>query len=606
MTYATEKARLGREPFVQIELDMDYCSNLYGGGLLSPLDGTCTAALASGNECYNVRYDCQDTDNFVKTTKTYTLCTPHPNLPVGTTMFPCIVGEPKFTPTEIKPDGGMSLRSGVSITVKDFPHHDRGIDPYISTRSYSADSQGTFWGKWLARNPYYVGRLIRIKAGYIGESGYATADLQTRLYVIDKITGPVISGDDILYTIIGKDILNLAKNEKIRIPAPSDGALNADILAADTSLVLDGGTTVADYPSGGGTVVIGDEWITYASRTASTLNSLTRGANGTTADNHSTGDGVQIVKNFTGTPVAVINEILTTYVGISSSYIDYGLSPQGSWDDEETNWHSGVSINAYIGTPTGAFKLLSELCDVFQIDLWWDEVNQKVRLKTNTPPLGNASITELNDTDNLIADKTTVKEDPGRRISRVILHYHKLNMGDDDRISNFARHHFETDSVVEGTNLYDEIKLKETKTLWLTSSNDSTAIQSAQRIIARFGETPTTIKFVLDAKDSDLKTGDLCDITTKRPQNTDGSDKITRFQVIKCKEIKQGHQVEYEALISSFTYNTRYAYVADNALDATSPMTVYDLATAAEKSANAFIGPNSGVFPDGGSLYLII
>ena len=568
--------------------------------------GACTAALSAGNECRNVRLGCQDTDNFTKIIKPRNFCTSHPNLPVGTELIPCIKGEPKFTPTEIKPDGGISLRSSISITVTDFPHHDRGVDPYFATRSYTANEQGTYFGKLLANNPYYVGRLMRVKDGYIGANGYSESDLQTRLYVIDKITGPVYSGDNITYTIIGSDLLSLAKNTKIQIPAPNDGALNADINSSVTSLVLDAGTTLTDYPTGGGLVAIGDEWMTYTTRSTSTLSGLTRATNGTTADDHKTGDGVQLVRNFTGTPVAVINEILTVDVGISSSYIPYNTSPLGSWNDEETNWHSGVSIDAYIGAPTGALTLLSEICEVFQIDLWWDEIGQEVKLKTNAPPLGNEPVTELTDEVNFIEGKTSITENPDRRISRMVLHYDKLNLADDNRVSNFARHHFETDTEVEGVDLYDEIRLKQITSRWLTDTNDATAIQTAQRYIARFGETPKVAKFTLSAKDASLKTGDLCDIVSSKLQDTDGSKKTTRFQITKYKETKQGHEFSYDALISSFTYNARYAFVADNALDATSPMTVYDNASDAQKLANAFIGPNSGVFPDGGTLYIII
>lgn len=568
--------------------------------------GACTAALSSGNECRNVRFGCQDTDNFTKIIKRRTLCTSHSDLPVGIELIPCIKSEPKFTPTEIKPDGGISLRSSISITVTDFPHHDRGVDPYFSTRTYTANEQGTYFGKLLANNPYYVGRLMRVKDGYIGVNGYDEADLQTRLYVIDKITGPVYSGDNITYTIIGSDLLSFAKNEKIQIPAPNDGALNAAINSTDTSLVLDSGTTLTDYPTGGGLIAIGDEWTTYTSRSTATLSGLTRGTNGTTAADHDIGDGVQLVRNFTGTPVAVINEILTVDVGISSSYIPYNTSPLGSWNDEETNWHSGVSINAYIGTPTGAITLLSEICEVFQIDLWSDEIDQEIKLKTNAPPLGNEPVTELTDEVNFVEGKTSITENPDRRISRMVLHYDKINLADDNRISNFARHHFETDEIVEGSDLYDEIRLKQITSRWLTSANDSTAIQTAQRYISRFGETPKVAKFTLLAKDASLKTGDLCDLVTSKLQDTDGSKKTTRFQVTKYKETKQGHEFSYDALISSFTYTTRYAFIADNALDTTSPQTVYDNASDAQKLANAFIGPNSGVFPDGGALYIII
>jgi len=601
MTFETEKLLSGKKPFTVVELILDFCSNTYGDSLTSPATGTCTASLAAGNECYNCRKHCQDTANFTKTTKTYSLTSMH-NYGFDNGI-PCIQGEPKFTPTELQPDKGASLRAKVDISFIDFPHHDRGIDPYVSTRTYTPESQGTFFGKLLVRNPYYICREMKVKSGYIDSTG--TFVFETRLYVIDSITGPFRSKDKTIYKITGKDILKLADNSRNQIPAPSDGTLNADINDTDTSLVLDSNATVADYPSGGGTVVIGDEWIDYGSRSSFTLSSLTRGTFGTTADDHSSGDKVQIVKNFTGGPADILNDILANHVGINASYIPYsGGSPQDEWDIEQANWFSGVSLDAYFGEPAGAFDLINSLCLVFQIDLWWDEINHLIKMKANVPPLGNASVTELSDISNLVEDSINVKEMPSRRISRVLLRYDKIKYSDDNRKSNFVRHLLDVDADAESSNLYNEEKVTEIISQWLTSAEDGTASQTSQRTLDRFGDTPIFIQFKLEGKDASLGVGDLCDITTRYLQSETGATKTDRFQIIKKSKLEKDDLFQYDALI--FVFRNRNWFIADNALDATSPMTVYDNATDQEKLDNSFIGPNTGNFPDGGALYTII
>ena len=47
----------------------------------------------------------------------------------------------------------------------DAPWSDVDIDPYAADRA--APASGTFWGRFRARNPYYEGRPLRIRSGYI-------------------------------------------------------------------------------------------------------------------------------------------------------------------------------------------------------------------------------------------------------------------------------------------------------------------------------------------------------------------------------------------------------------------------------------------------------
>jgi hypothetical protein len=83
---------------------------------------------------------------------TYVFCTPNALLPIGTNIFTCISGV-DIAPTQLDPKG-FSVSASVSVTLQDFAHHDRGVDPYTDNRAYTPAEQGTFFGKLRARNPY--------------------------------------------------------------------------------------------------------------------------------------------------------------------------------------------------------------------------------------------------------------------------------------------------------------------------------------------------------------------------------------------------------------------------------------------------------------------
>lgn len=595
MSYADEVKKPGRVRYSKLRLSLDFCNNTYG---VLP----CTASLPAGQECYNTRKTCQDTPNYAKTVKHYFFSSPVAHREFFSGALPVIVTDPKTVPTEIKPDRGLSVRSKVVVEIQDMEYHDRSADPYFDTRDKPAEGQ--YFGRLLARNPYFVGRLMLVRTGYLTPGG--TFNSVNKLYIISAIDGPIINKERVLYKITGKDLLDYASSGRALVPPPTDGALNAGITISATSLVLDAGTTVADYPTGGGTIAIGDEWVDYTARSGTTISGLTRGQYGTDADGHDAGDAVQLAKKFTGSPVKIIDEILDDFTSIDGDlYIPYdaGLTtPTGTndeWDDEEDNWLTGINLSVVIGEPTQASGLINEICESFQIDLWWDEEEQKVKLKVNAPPLGNASVSELNDFQHLIADKTKIKDDSTRRISRVIFQYAKINAADDDRASNFARHHFQV-SGAEGVDLYNEIKTRVIKSRWLSAAEDGQAVQTAQRLLDRFGDTPKTVTFSVDAKDSTISVGQVVDITSAHFQDVDGSELTLRFQVIKKHEAIQGHIYQYTALSLGFGFSARNGFVADNALPN------YSSASDAQKLANAFIGPNTGVFSDGAGLYKVI
>lgn len=219
----TAQARHERVIAFVLELDVDTCLNTYGSA-------PCTAAAGTGSECYNTFATCQDKANFTRGTVTKSFCSRGLVVP-GETVRPYISGAAAVTPTEIVPSKGLAMRSQTSIKLLDEPCLDVE-DPYRATRA--APAQGTYWARLLARNNNLVGRVARVRQGYV-VSPWSWATFQTQLFVIDAVRGPDESG---AVTLVLSDPLKLA--DRNVLPAATDGALVADLPA-----VADAGTAQA-------------------------------------------------------------------------------------------------------------------------------------------------------------------------------------------------------------------------------------------------------------------------------------------------------------------------------------------------------------------------
>ena len=168
MAYATEKRKVGRRPVKLLEIDADLCANTYG---VSP----CTASGSAGSECYNTRATCQDPANYAGTgTQTLRFCELDAPAEVIRAGYIPAIKSISTRPTKIDPAKGVAIRESRTLAVLDFPHHDRGLDPYVGTRGYVPAETGTFWGKWLARNKYYTGRAARVIDAYVSDAAIST------------------------------------------------------------------------------------------------------------------------------------------------------------------------------------------------------------------------------------------------------------------------------------------------------------------------------------------------------------------------------------------------------------------------------------------------
>lgn len=486
--------------------------------------------------CYNTFGTCQDTANYLKEVRTLQFINTITRPVSFSNYYPAIMGV-RYTPTVLNPGGNLSVRGSVTITLQDFATTDNEIDDYVHERTYDPEDLGTFFGKLKARQKYYIGRPMRVLEGYI--DGSSTTDFRTREYIIDDISGPTADGQ---VTITGKDVLAKAADVRAKAPQASTGTLAAGITSGQTTATLATGT--GSQYSNGDHIRINDEIILINTILVDSITSMSRSQGGTTAAAHNSGDAVQLCLTYTDEPIIdVVNDLLQNYAGISSSFIPYT-----DWEAEETESLSGYLMTTIISEPTGVLTLLKELVEITLLDIWYDDTDQEIKLKLQTP---FTSVTEeLTDSLDILEDSLRVKDLNNERLTRVLIYYGIRNYAKDlGKTENYSLIQFDIDADKEGTNKYGDERIKVIKSRWFDSSNSTQVALTAQRLLDRFGITPKEIEFALDAKDAErVVTGDVLDITSRIEQDVDGMPATQRYQITEVKPYLPGSQYKYTAL----------------------------------------------------------
>ncbi len=571
MSFDSLRIKVGRRPITVVELILDSCSNVYG---TSPC--TASVGVTGAQRCFNTYKTCQDTAHYVKASKTYKFTEESSFLPIGENIFPCITGV-DIAPTQLDPKG-FAVSASVTVTLKDFPHHDRGIDPYVSTRAYNPSEQGTFFGKLRGRNTYLENRVLKVSTGYIDDNRVIYS--QSRTYFIDHIEGPDANGT---VKIIGKDALRFADSQKAKAPAQSSGVLAADISGVVTSLTLVPAGVGASYPSSG-TVRIDDEVITYASITGDTLNGLTRGTDGTVADTHDAAGKVQLCLRYTAQTIPyIINDLLTTYAGLDPLYITLA-----DWNVENSNWLSTFTSTVLLTQPEGVKDLLEEIIESTGCLLWWDDIAAQVRFKVIAPPLPSSPPMAIDETANILTGSFTVTDLQKERVSQVITYYSIKDGIADLKRENFRSVSIQVDTTGEGVNAYGTVNAREILNRWVPT--DQLAAEIGSRILGMRKETPRQIGFQLDAKDA-LKTGDLVDVSSRLIQDTFGQALQIRYLVTETREIEVGSKYAYKAIQAQNTSGSAALIAPDGTPD-------WTLASETERKSYMFISNDAGLMSD--------
>ncbi|CAE7205090.1 unnamed protein product [Symbiodinium microadriaticum] len=494
-----------------------------------------------------------------------------------------------LAPTVIAPDRGLGQRAAASIVISDFPDDDRhDADFYRETRGYDARSQGTFWSKWLARHRLaWFGRPLRVKTGFLTPDGRGgtvidPAKFETRHYVIEKISEP---GSDGQVTITAKDPLKKL-NDAVWPPA-SKARLLSDISETATSCTLY--SAGSDGLVAGSIIRMGSELIRIGTITPSGNNhllaGLTRGAFGSQAQSHSQDETAQ--KSVRWSNAKVTDALTTLFTGAGIN----GFIDTAGWAAEESAWLNGTRVGNILSKPEKITDLVKTLCEETNVYIWWDDVDQKVRLRAIAPQFGNVLPPQITD-DDILEGSIRLTDDLSKQVTRVLVWFDRRNFAEALSENNARKGRIEIDGDAESPGLTDRVKNLVIKAQWLQT--EGAAVTLASRKLGRFRDGVREIRWAMDdawlrAK-GPLEPGDELLILSHAVVNETGSKVPFRVQVLE--RSSDGDRVELRAVASEFAdtgAGTRIGFWAPDNAPAD-----YDQATPAQRQQFAFWARSDG------------
>lgn len=571
-----------------VELDIERCSLTYG-------TGACDAVLGDTGvrKCYNCFFGCQDQVNFDTETETLRFAKNQNGFERKDRIYPALQSV-STNPTEINLGGvndrlgSLGKRARVSIKLKDFADSDIWFDRYQSERvdgtaqtdegGYNPLDRGTFFAKLRRRFPYYIGRALRVKEGYVGES---LASMRTRNYVVTEWSGPDAAGN---VTITASDVLDLTENKKSQAPQASQGRIDRDINDTDLATFDLTPATVGDeYPSSG-RAAIGSEIVKF-SRSGDTITLEDRARGGSTASSHSEGDTFQLCYVALDDNIAeVAADLLINYANIDPSFIDVS-----AWTAEAQRWLSGYSLTTIIAKPTGVRTLLAELSQ-FGVMWWWDDVAQEIRMRANRPLDVGEAAPNLSDSVTIVEDTSKVSDLYDQRLSRVFFYHgvidYTASVTDGNNFKNVS---VPIDASAESAQEYNQVQAYEVFTRWLgTSGNYAAANPASARILNRYRDTPQQIVFEYDVKDvGEIDIASPVTIQSRLLQDETGNILPSQMQITSVEEVVPGHKLKAKA--QTYQYDERYGFFTENSRPD------YDASTDEQRAQGTY-------FVDGGTL----
>jgi hypothetical protein len=460
-----------------VEIDQPRCALTYG---VAP----CTAEIdVTGDaKCYNSRKTCQDVANYDETTATLRFAVDVDYLPREIDAIASIM-DWSVSPAIISLGEDLGLRAELRVTLKDHPWPDTGPagDKYVTERPYDPFRLGTFWGKWRARFQYIRGKGIRLIHGYVGQS---LEEMETRHFVVETVDGPNVDGT---VTIIAKDPLKLLDGDRAQAPIPNNGFLVADVSNSAGSFTLAPSGVGVEYPASGFLNIGGSEIVAFT-RSGDVITMTQRGQLGTVAAEHKAQDRAQLVLRYDGDdPADIIYDLMVNYADVPPEYINLA-----DWKAETTSFLRRV-FSATIGDPESVKKLIVEIIQQAALSIWWDDVQQTIRLRVL-----RAIDTEAEVIDAEVVQRGTFRtvEQPNKRVSQVWLYYGQRNplrnLEDSDNFRSLAVT-VNTDAEVN----YGSPAIRKIFSRWIAAGGRTVALRVGDIILGRYKDPPRRFDFTI-------------------------------------------------------------------------------------------------------------
>lgn len=216
---------------------------------------------------------------------------------------------------------------------------------------------------------------------------------------------------------------------------------------------------------------------------------IVRAQKNTQAETHSADERLQEVLSYAGQdPANIINDLLVTYARVPAGYV-----PLSSWLLETQNY-LGTVYTADIAEPTDVDKLISELIEQAALALWWDDKAKILKLQVlRAIPL---SADRIND-DVRIANSLTVKEQPEKRISRVLVYFGQINpLLQLDQLENYRSSVLRIDDASEA-NYGGTQSLKKIYSRWIPFGGRTIADRICSIFTNRYRNAPRLVSYKL-------------------------------------------------------------------------------------------------------------
>lgn len=525
----------GRETVVVVEIDQPQCTRLYGDGTGSPTPASgCRAVLGLDGDakCFNTLATCQDQDNFNEGTLTLRFALGQSEL-VRYYGFvrPSLITPPDTTPGTINLGGmdqsaaALGQRESVTLRFSDHLDSDLLVDKYRLGRQtgdaligspsegYDPYTRGTFWGRWIARNPYYIGYPLRIYEGFVGQD---LEDMRVRHYVIDKITGP----NDGLVTIVAKDAFALVELSKAVVPAASQGELDAALTINAMSFTLSPAGIGNEEYDASGYLAIGDEIVAYT-RSGDAVTISERGALGTEPSTHDAQDLVQQVAVLSSNLAQEhIYTLLTAHTALGSSRID-----KPDWDVITAAVDRLYAT--YVAKPTPVEQLIGELEVVAGLTVWPNVSTGMIEIAVLR---AGASVATVSDEEWIRGDEVEIDPLVDKRASQVHVYYGQKN----PLVDLKDKRNFHSRFIPALPNNYTTESLREVFSRWIPQFAREHAEECAERLTAMFRDPPKQATFTIHAsRDGELDYAQYFHMSTSELQDETGArDELTSFAVV--------------------------------------------------------------------------
>ena len=605
MTYSSELKKLTRTPITVAVMNLDYCGNIF----------SITPCRARGTPCFNTFPTCKDKIRYTRQAavtqkealdmtdvnyiagmgmsqwqegKGYRFSSLDAVLPFGKGEKPYIKSV-KYLPTEIK--SNLTVNARITCELCDEPDSDINSDPYVLQRNQqylaglgliqyqqTPTVKGTYWKRLLARNPNYEGRLFKVYEGFSGldESEYQ----QKWVGTIDNVT--------LGKGLVKIEVVDLLKAlNKIDVPAKLDIKLASDITDTSTSATF---STVEGLDTPNGYIRIGDEIIYYASLDAvsNQLGGFQRGYFQTDISEHKINEKIQKVRYFPPmNPFDLLKEMLLKDAELPDAYIDSEAFDY--WRD-----FPGGEIDfwAIVSEPTKLDKLYFEILDLVDCKSWVAE-DLRITIRRNLPNQPGRAYAYFSDDANLIHNSANVDLNTASRLSRILVYWDISTLGKFDEVASYSRLDIGLDADAESANEFNEVVEKKIMSRWLHSASIREDVlytyikNNLLRQVWRYRDAMALITFDVEMKDSEIKTGEYCKISTDELLDKYGNPLIkATFQIVR-REWKN-NKLNLKALQIQ---PRKIAYFADNS------SRDYPVASDTEKEYG-FICDNEGLMAD--------